>query len=222
MFTWTLVRCGIVVNMRLHKDDEAVPVDGRERNANATRASLVKAAKRRFTVVGFERTTVRDVASDAGVNVSLINRYFGSKDGLLAAVLAESAEDLDGGDASEGAAHPEFVVRSLLDGLRPDAWPEFGHEHPLLLFIREVANDESTAELRRRTLRSVVSRMSADIERSGTEGESQVRATVLLGLITGVIALHSAMPGASFEDPSADALKAVLLEAATVISGISR
>ncbi|MDJ0392912.1 TetR family transcriptional regulator [Rhodococcus sp. G-MC3] len=207
--------------MRLHEDGESLPAAGRERNADATRASLVKAAKRRFTVVGFERTTVRDVASDAGVNVSLISRYFGSKDGLLAAVLAATAEDLEGGDTAEGAAHPNMLVNSLLDGLRPDAWPEFGHEHPLLLFIREATNDESTAELRRRTLRSVVARMASDIDRSGSRGEPQVRATVLLGLVTGVIALHSAMPGASFDEASVDALKAVLHEAATAISGIT-
>nr|WP_296765474.1 TetR/AcrR family transcriptional regulator [Rhodococcus sp. (in: high G+C Gram-positive bacteria)] len=208
--------------MRLHKDGEALPSDGRERNAAATRASLVKAAKRRFTVFGFERTTVRDISSDAGVNVSLINRYFGSKDGLLSAVLAETAENLDSDESGDGSAYPDVWVKGLLQGLRPEAWPEFGHEHPLLLFIRDVANDESAGVLRRRTLRSVIARMSADIEEAGHGDESRIRATVLLALTMGVVALNSALPEGSFDDTSAEALRNVLHEAATSISGISR
>src|ERR1700712_5539888 len=66
----------------------------RPRDAEATRSALLHAAMRRFTVLGYERTTTRDIARDAQVNVSLINRYFGSKDGLFAAVMRESATSI--------------------------------------------------------------------------------------------------------------------------------
>jgi AcrR family transcriptional regulator len=48
----------------------------------------VAAARALFAELGFERTTVRAVATRAGVDVALIYHHFGSKDALLAAALA--------------------------------------------------------------------------------------------------------------------------------------
>jgi AcrR family transcriptional regulator len=51
---------------------------------------LLEAAQKLFAERGFERTTTRDVAEAAGVDASLIARYFGSKTGLyLTALRAE-------------------------------------------------------------------------------------------------------------------------------------
>ena len=55
-----------------------------------TRAAILAAARRRFTDDGFERTTVRAVAADAGCDPSMVMRYFRSKDGLF-----EAATDVD-------------------------------------------------------------------------------------------------------------------------------
>ena len=54
----------------------------------ATEERLLNAAQTIFAARGFAATGVREIANAAGVSVSLINRYFGGKDGLLAA-LAE-------------------------------------------------------------------------------------------------------------------------------------
>ncbi len=53
-----------------------------------TEARLLAAAEATFAKQGFAGTGVREIANHAGVSVSLINRYFGGKDGLLMA-LAE-------------------------------------------------------------------------------------------------------------------------------------
>ena len=53
---------------------------------DARRAVLV-AARDRFAELGFERPTMRAVASRAGVDPALIYHYFGDKDGLLFAAL---------------------------------------------------------------------------------------------------------------------------------------
>ncbi|WP_426595618.1 TetR family transcriptional regulator [Cellulomonas sp. McL0617] len=52
------------------------------------RVAILAAARSQFASRGFERTTVRAVAGDAGVDVALIYHYFESKAGLLDAVLA--------------------------------------------------------------------------------------------------------------------------------------
>jgi AcrR family transcriptional regulator len=60
----------------------------RKRNAAATRELLLKAATARFVRDGYETVSLREIASDAGVDVSLVSRYFGGKEELFSAVLS--------------------------------------------------------------------------------------------------------------------------------------
>lgn len=57
----------------------------RPRSAPGTRAAILVAARARFGTEGFERTTLRAVASDAGVDAAMVIRYFGNKEALFAA-----------------------------------------------------------------------------------------------------------------------------------------
>lgn len=57
-----------------------------QRSREVTRARLLDAARIRFQDQGFEATTVREIASDAGVDPALVMRYFGSKEGLFAEI----------------------------------------------------------------------------------------------------------------------------------------
>lgn len=61
----------------------------RQRDAERTRAALLTAARTLFSTRGFANTGVRDVAELAGVNSSLVGRYFGSKQGLYRATLEQ-------------------------------------------------------------------------------------------------------------------------------------
>jgi AcrR family transcriptional regulator len=57
------------------------------RDSLDTRRRLVDAARARFRASAYEGVTLRDIALDAGVDASLVNRYFGGKAGLYRAVL---------------------------------------------------------------------------------------------------------------------------------------
>ena len=52
----------------------------------ATRTAILDAAKRLFAAKGFGAATVRDICTEAGANIALVSRYFGSKRGLYAEV----------------------------------------------------------------------------------------------------------------------------------------
>ncbi len=52
-----------------------------------TRSSILVAARKRFAAEGFDGTTIRAVAADAGIDPSMVMRYYGSKDGLFAAAI---------------------------------------------------------------------------------------------------------------------------------------
>jgi len=67
----------------------------RTRNAAATRTAILEAARRRFAHEGYDRTGLRDIASDAGVDAALISRYFGGKEELFGEVLAFAPDVLD-------------------------------------------------------------------------------------------------------------------------------
>jgi AcrR family transcriptional regulator len=81
----------------------------RARNAEATRADILTAARLRFGADGYDRTTLRAVAADVGVDAALVIRYFGSKQDLFAAA-AEFTIDLP--DLREVA--PDGLADALL------------------------------------------------------------------------------------------------------------
>jgi AcrR family transcriptional regulator len=57
----------------------------REERRRRTEATILEAAKRLFAEVGYEKTTIRGVAAQAGIDPALVMQYFGSKEGLFAA-----------------------------------------------------------------------------------------------------------------------------------------
>ena len=73
----------------------------------ATRAAIFEAAKKLFAAKGFGAATVRDICTEAGANIALVSRYFGSKSELYAEVcrslfdgLAAPLAKLDDGIAT--------------------------------------------------------------------------------------------------------------------------
>ena len=55
------------------------------RSSAETKAVILAAARERFAESGFERATIRAIASDANIDPSMVMRYFGNKDQLFAA-----------------------------------------------------------------------------------------------------------------------------------------
>ncbi|WP_433361787.1 TetR family transcriptional regulator [Streptosporangium sp. CA-115845] len=60
----------------------------RQRDREGTRRRILDAARRLFADLGYDQVTMRMIAAEADANISLINRYFGSKRELFAEVLA--------------------------------------------------------------------------------------------------------------------------------------
>jgi len=60
-------------------------VEPKPRRSDATRASILDAARRRFGAEGFQKATIRSIAADAQIDPSMVMRYFESKANLFAA-----------------------------------------------------------------------------------------------------------------------------------------
>lgn len=128
-------------------EDESRRV-GRRPGGASTRATVLAAASARFASDGFAATTIRRIATDAGVDPSQVMQFFGSKDQLFAAVMAVPESALAQFDtAFEGPSEHlgERVVRAFLQ-----AWeaPDAGSE-PLMAMLRGAfGNEQASAQLR--------------------------------------------------------------------------
>ncbi len=92
------------------------PRGRRPAGGSDTREAILTAAGELFAEVGFERATMREVATRASVDPALIHHYFINKDGLLAAALAlpvDPAALLAGLDKDPDRAGAAIVRRAL-------------------------------------------------------------------------------------------------------------
>ena len=115
----------------------------RPRNAAQTRADIVAAARRRFATEGYERTTLRAVAADVGVDAALVIRYFGSKQDLFATATDFTIDlpDLSGADPDE-----------IADMLMPRYFAVWEEDHTFLALLRAAMTSRVAAETLNRTL----------------------------------------------------------------------
>jgi AcrR family transcriptional regulator len=96
---------------------------GRTAEGEATRAHLYDVATSLIAARGYERTTLRDIAKQAGVSVGLLYRYFPSKQAVLVALYDElSAEYVRRASRMRPGAWRDrfaFALQQSLDVLRP-------------------------------------------------------------------------------------------------------
>jgi len=60
---------------------------GRRGGDSGTREAILAAARARFGDLGYDRTTIRAIAADAGVDAALVHHFYGSKEQLFAAAM---------------------------------------------------------------------------------------------------------------------------------------
>jgi AcrR family transcriptional regulator len=97
------------------------PTDPRKKGER-TRAHLVRTAFDLFEKKGFEKTTLRDIASRADVSLGLLYRYYPSKDALVIELYEELAREFERrATFPEGTWLIRYVaaLRLSIDVLRP-------------------------------------------------------------------------------------------------------
>src|SRR4051812_48880092 len=61
---------------------------------NEKQKQIISTAERLFSTKGFDGTSVRDIADEAGVNIAMISYYFGSKEKLMEALFERRSSDI--------------------------------------------------------------------------------------------------------------------------------
>jgi AcrR family transcriptional regulator len=157
--------------MALTEDHPARP-----RRSDPTRARILEAARRRFAEQGYEGTTIRAVAADAGIDPSMVMRYYGSKDGLFAAA-ADIALDLPDLTQIPRREWGRRVVRHFFD-----RWEGRPGEPSLGLLLRSAATNAHAAE---RLQAIAVTQITHALERAGVD-QAQRRAALMASQMVGL------------------------------------
>jgi AcrR family transcriptional regulator len=86
-----------------------------------TKGKILDTAEKLFGLNGFESVSLRDITTDAGVNLAAVNYHFQSKDALIDAVIARRIEPVNVRRMSMlDAAGPEPTLEQILEAfLRP-------------------------------------------------------------------------------------------------------
>ncbi|PZG13401.1 TetR/AcrR family transcriptional regulator [Nonomuraea aridisoli] len=182
-----------------------------KRDREATRARLLEAARLRFAREGYDATSVRDIAGDAGVDATLIFRYFGSKKRLFDEVTADLPAGLP--DGLPDGPEEELVARMLRAVVFHD-WTRYGGEHPLVAMLRSSAHDDARQRMRQEVCDTYVDALRDLAEGDGPELRAELLSAWLVGIgILRSVVATPALAGASADDlaPHVEAVASALL-----------
>jgi AcrR family transcriptional regulator len=148
----------------------------RRRDAAATREAILRAGVEAFTRCGYDGVGVREIAQRAGVTAMLVNRYFGSKEGLFAEVVKASTAE-----RTVLGSDPATLARDIAATLVRRTAPDAEHLGPFLLTLRSAANPRA-AEILRASIENEVERHLLEVAPASRDGG---RAAIALALING-------------------------------------
>ncbi len=147
-----------------------------------TRELVLQCARARFSAHGYDGTTVRQIAADAGVDVALVHYFFGTKDRLFSAAMAlpVSPADVVAKVMEEGTDNlGTRLVRTVL-GVWDD--PESGG--PLLALVRSAAtHDEAAVLLREFIEREALGQLGRALDVEERELRTSLVASQVIGLL---------------------------------------
>ncbi|MBB4904359.1 TetR/AcrR family transcriptional regulator [Actinophytocola algeriensis] len=159
----------------------------RRRDSVATRQALLDAATALFAERGYDRTTVRDIATRAGANQALLFRYFGSKEALFAEVAAGHRRE---------ETEPGLLVAEMLDNLL-DPSSSARRDQVLTALLRTLGTDDEAAAIRERLNASYAETLGTLTD----QPDAALRADLVLAWLFGI----SLMRGVAATQPLADA-----------------
>ena len=158
------------------------PRTGRRPGASGTRDAILDSARQNFGDNGYDSTSIRRVAQDAGVDPALVHHYFGTKEQLFVAAM-------------ELPLNPADMIRPILQG-DPDrlgerllrtflsVWDSEEMRAPMLAMIRSAVQNEQAATMVREFVEGViVARAIETLDVDNVQWRASLVSSQVLGLV---------------------------------------
>lgn len=156
---------------------------GRRGGTTESRTQILNTARRLFAEHGFEGTSLRQIAREAGVDPGMIHHFFKGKDELFALSVALPADPemvLAGVDGHLPEDRAEAIVWAVLR-----LW-ESPAQHSLVAFIRgTIGSKAKTILLRELVQRAILARIMAGVP--GPPAEVALRGNLVATQMVGVM-----------------------------------
>jgi AcrR family transcriptional regulator len=146
--------------------------NSRTEQRRRTEARILDAAAQVFVAAGYERATIRAVASAAGVDAGLVMHYFGSKQELFRRVIGAAPVPEVGGVPEQAA---EQILATLADRLANEPVAS-------LALLRSMLTNPEAASV----LRAGVARYQEQIAKAIPAADADLRAAVISAVILGI------------------------------------
>jgi AcrR family transcriptional regulator len=176
----------------------------RPRNAAATREAILASARALFARHGYDGAGVRDIAAGAGVTAMLVNRYFGSKEKLYAAVIVETMKS-PAILTSENLATPDVArtfAKALVGITRAADTPLDG----FLILLRSAGSETAAAigreQIESHNLRTMIGALQGE--------DAPERAALIFSLVAGVQVMRQMIGLSALDDADPERLVALL------------
>ena len=158
------------------------------RDAEASRARILEAARARFSNCSYEGVGVREIAADAGIDPALVMRYFGSKEGLFREIAAQAfGTDELLGQGVDGLA--ESAAEFLFGNLNAKDW-RTGYD-PLRFLLASIGSPTAGPILAEALLSDFIKPLQAAIGGSQKELKGAFVSAQIVGLALTRIVLAS-------------------------------
>ena len=148
-----------------------------------TRAAILAAARSQFAARGFSGASLRSIASEAGVDASLISHYFGDKSQLLLATMelpVNPIEKIAGVVADGPNGMAERLLRTFLTAWEP-------HREVFSTLVRTTLGGGDTEAPMLQLARNVLITSLMEV----LEGDDrELRATLIAGQLIGMAMLR--------------------------------
>ena len=148
------------------------PPNSRAEQRRRTEARILDAATQVFVAAGYERTTIRAVASAAGVDAGLVMHYFGSKQELFRRVIDAAPFPGVSGPPEQAA---EQILATLAGRLASEPTAS-------LAVLRSMLTSPEASSV----VSAAMARYQAQISQAIPAGDAGLRAAVISAIILGV------------------------------------
>jgi AcrR family transcriptional regulator len=169
----------------------------KKRDAVATRAAILAAARQRCLRESYDSVGLRDIAGDAGVDVALISRYFGGKEGLFREIVSDEDKPKIFREPKSVDELPDFLAKLVVEDADEDLQKRM---EMFIIMLRSASSPKAGEIIRDLVHLDVLGPLTELI--GGDQGE--FRATMLLSILMGIGVLRTIMMVDGFSGDEAD------------------